>query len=530
MGAAPVGRVGWWATVAISGLFLLAVGLQWNSYQMIAVADGVAYVTGGINLVRTGSFVGPWGRLEDWFPPLYPLLIGVFSLGGTLEPVGVGRVVAATASLAALLLTVWMLPGSSDRPSCEGVLAAAVLAANAQFQSSATSLMSEGLACALTLAGLGLYLRWPYDPRTTLRMATGACVGLAYLVRPEAIILLPAWMLIDLWTLTWKVTLRNMLVAGAASLVFVIPYVVYLHGLTGRWALTNKSQVTLAFSRAAYYGGSAFQVEPKTLELAYASFDVTSASELRRYSGNLARFPATLCGEILRCWLGGGVLIAAAWGAVVLARERGWRTLLGVLSLGTYLIVVAYYFVGARFMHGVLPSLAVLAGVGLAAWLRIARSWAQFPVRACLAALVLIWVLLGLAESASRWPRWVIVDGPGWKTLLRDAGMQLPTAGLPRGGMYEEGATLGYYAGQVRRRIPPIGSLAIWHAYLRRNEPFGRPIWLSLTTRELVAYPGVLREAFERDELPYPKVLTLADDRGRVVVYRLDEYLASVPP
>lgn len=78
--------------------------------SIVAVADEIGYITGGIKLVTTGEYSNPCGEPELWFPPVYPVLIGCLSLGGLLASFLIARLISAVASIGRLLL-VYQLVG-----------------------------------------------------------------------------------------------------------------------------------------------------------------------------------------------------------------------------------------------------------------------------------------------------------------------------------------------------------------------------------------------------------------------------------
>ena len=99
-----------WGLVPIVLALTLAIVLQWNGPQSIAVADEIAYITGGVNLVVSGEYTNPFGEPELWFPPVYPLLIGCLSLGGLLDAFLVARLISSIAAIGTLVLTYQLVP------------------------------------------------------------------------------------------------------------------------------------------------------------------------------------------------------------------------------------------------------------------------------------------------------------------------------------------------------------------------------------------------------------------------------------
>src|SRR5439155_836924 len=82
--------------------------------------------------------------------------------------------------------------------------------------------------------------------------------------------------------------------------------------------------------------------------------------------------------------------------------------------------------------------------------------------------------------------------------------------------VYEDGATFGYYAGQVRGRVTP-NDLPTLRRYVDRHH--GGPVYLVLTTSSRY-HPSLEALLHERPASP-EHLMTVEDHRGRVVVYRL---------
>lgn len=81
----------------ISSLFLLKMNYiiyEWDSHM---------YLAAGKNLVTGQGFTRPSGKAELWFPPFYPLLIGIFyKMIGRLELAG--HLVSVSAFLISIVL------------------------------------------------------------------------------------------------------------------------------------------------------------------------------------------------------------------------------------------------------------------------------------------------------------------------------------------------------------------------------------------------------------------------------------------
>ena len=82
--------------------------------------------------------------------------------------------------------------------------------------------------------------------------------------------------------------------------------------------------------------------------------------------------------------------------------------------------------------------------------------------------------------------------------------------------MYEAGATVGYYAGQFRRRLTH-NDLSTIERFIYAKET--GPVYL-VVARFQKYHPTVAR-LIEQEGSPYRPVLIIDDDRGRVVIYRV---------
>jgi hypothetical protein len=499
----------------IGGLFLAALTLQWGGLQSVATADGIAYIIGGVNLVRTGHFTSPFGTPEDWFPPIYPLLIGVLSLGGRIDPMLVGRLISAVNGLATVVLVWWCLR-THPAPAAAPAIAAIALAGNASHQLLSSSTMSNATATMLAFAAFVTWLGGHETAGVARSGLLGLLAGLSYLVRPEAVVLLPLWAIADGYSLGIKAFVKRYAVACTVTAAVMLPYIVYLHEVTGRWTISNKSEVNLVGGRAAYYGGPRDYINPDSLEMGYYRYDVTPRAEALRYLHNW-RLIGQAYAAIYRPPVGGGLLLCAAVGAADLLARRRWRLLWGLLVQFAYLPVLAYYVVSPGYLHATLPALSVLIGFGLANLVGLALSAGAHRAARLAAGVVVLWGLLGLTESWTRYPRWGLTAPPPAKGLLREAGLRFAAKGLPGGFMYESGATVGYYAGLRRGRIPEANDLATLVRYIRSHHR--GPVYMALTTQE--RYPPSLEELLRSDAPPFDVVLALEDRRGRVVVYRV---------
>lgn len=526
--------------VTVLLLFVTALSLQWNGHASIAVADDIAYVVSGTNLIARGEFINPFGEPELWFPPVYPALIGLLSLGGRIDPFLVARLISSVAAIVTLVLlyrlvrrTLSSLFASQTASAC-ALLAVALLAGHPAFQLHAVRALSESLATCLVVAALSFQLAMPRSWKTAA--GTGLLTGLAALTRPECVLCLPVWLAFECW-LSWRVptaagsnsvrsrvssALQRGVLASMICGLTLLPYAAWLHQHTGRWTISNKGEVNLAAGRAAFHNTPREFIDPATLEMGYFTTDTSLGMEVRRYLFN--------CGKLLDAFIesspakfGAALAGLLALGGLLILWRRERTVLLALLATLPYLIVVAIYDVGgSKNLHMALPAIVMLQAVS-ACWL-----W-QRHRQAGLAVLSLL--LLGTLESASRQPRWTLTADRVPASELREAGQQLrstlrhnpssdPVGAASTAVLYENGATVTYYSGLLRRRLTP-NDLPTLLAWIEKHEPAERTIYLALSEHTSAALDSSVKELLSGARPGFTPVLH-RPGRQAVIVYRVE--------
>lgn len=305
-----------WSWAALGAILVLA--FAWRAAGAMAIVypsvDGVNYMTIARTLVRDGSL------MFSTFPPGWPLIIGLpLSLVGVEDPMAVLRV-AQAANVILGVCAVALAYRVARRPLGRGgaLLLAAFVALLPDLVITATTDLSEPSYLAFLLAAWWA-LRRGWD------RATGLLFGFAYLIRPEALVILGA---VVLWRSVRDRTVHWKPLVGAA--VFVVPFVLFVHHATGVWALSSKG-----------------------VFLDQAVEDRGAGELVIRWFANAGTF----LGE-LPAIVGWPVVLLAAWGAV---RWRGPE----LLALAPVLLVPLFSFrMDPRFWMPLLPFVAWLAVAG----------------------------------------------------------------------------------------------------------------------------------------------------------------------
>ncbi len=523
------------AAIAPLAVFITALAVQFQGPTSVIGTDGVEYVTSGVNLAGRGVYENATGQAEIWVPPLYPALIGIASGAGAIDPFLVARLIAGFFGCLAVLLTTHLGRLAGGGRLLPGVVAGLLLALSPTYQVASESALSEAVAAALALSAAWFW--WTATPRTAwVRYSLiGAFTGLAYLTRPEWLVLLPLLALVEaVVARSWRIG-TQWLVAGAIFLACALPYVAWVSyatasssrtGATELVRTSTRGQIVLASGRASYYGHPRERLDPATGELKIWMDHPTAAQEARRYLWNWTR----ILGGYARAFGGAlAVFVAAAalTGAIGLVRAGDWRTLLGLACFLAYLPVVAALDFKPRYLVGSLPALSILAGLGAAAavtqlWRH--RTWTTGSIAAIVLVAGLGATLVSAGAASLRPPAGA---GPGG--LLRRAGRQLRAMDLRPGVLYEPWLEAAYYSGQ-RAHVLTCDELPTVLAYINHREPPGTPV------RILVSSFASCLGATVRALLDHPKpglkqLLRLRDEHGIVVVYELERAgLARLQP
>lgn len=228
---APSGRPGppgpWLAILAVAALARLAFVVVMP--RQILWPDGLEYEAVARSLVQHGTF-----GLQTLRPPGYPaLMAAVYALSG--ESLFTLRVVEAVLGAAGVMLLGWI--GAATFGRTAGLFAAALMALHPVLAFLPSTQYSESTLVFVLVLGLGaLFAAWRRGGLWRWAIA-GALFGLAALVRPTTVFMLPGLGLglLIAQRSAGRVRLAPLLVAIAALIVVVTPWIVRCHAVHGRW-------------------------------------------------------------------------------------------------------------------------------------------------------------------------------------------------------------------------------------------------------------------------------------------------------
>jgi len=327
------------------------------TYQVIS-ADGIGYVSVAKELMR--------GSVSFWsanHPPIYPALIaftGLFvpdmELAGRLVSIFMGSLLAIPLYLV-----------GRDLFSREvGIIAALVAAVWPPLRSWSCEVMSQATYLTLLLAGFYLFLLMVRLKRPVFGFLSGVLMGLAYLTRPEVLMVYAAMLFFEIVRLCLEVEGRSRhrfgaLLSGLAGfLVLLIPYLLILKVITGSWQLTGKSGPALADALSRYLEHPDLKRELGFQSLGY--LDV-----IKRYPDFVvqnARYNLAKTWDIFAPkWL----WIAAFVGFVFAgkSKESVWERLFLCSLFAPLLVLITFFFVGPEYLQFYLPPFFLWGAHGL---------------------------------------------------------------------------------------------------------------------------------------------------------------------
>lgn len=234
--------------VVLPALLLVAAAVRvawWAAYVDVIENEGVEYTRLAWNWFHGQGYVSIFGGTHTLFPPFYPLLIGLGApLAGSEE--AAARVISLLAGLALVAAVHGLARAVFDERVA--VVAGALAAVHPALVALSVTTYSEalylGLATAATYAAVTCLRR----PGRAHAAATGLLAGLAYLTRPEGLLLglgLGGLLLASgiLRHRSWQKGLRDAAIALGVAAIVAAPYVAHLSRIAGGFRWEGKSAV-----------------------------------------------------------------------------------------------------------------------------------------------------------------------------------------------------------------------------------------------------------------------------------------------
>jgi 4-amino-4-deoxy-L-arabinose transferase-like glycosyltransferase len=382
--------------LALILIFAAGIRLYWAFTQTHVIeGEGAEYASIARNLLKGKGYVGSLGEgTQLLFPPLYPLLIAAYSpLTGDLETAG--RLVSVTFGTLLLLPIYFISRRIYNRKV--GMMAAILAACHPLLVRLSASVYSEAVFLTLVMAGTYWSLQSLSLRRIKDCALSGACFGLAYLTRPEAMGY-PLLLVFSLLSLCLfgagrlkRATLLSGIVLGS-FLIVAVPYMLFLSLQVGQFRLEGKSSLNYTIAERMNAGMSYGQASYGLSKDLKEEGPVLNPNTFIKSSG----FPRTSFGSIIQNIIASakrnveplyGILFCSAFGSPILcflvaiglfrnpwSAQRLTSEGFLALCLGFQIaVLIAMNELMFRYAFPVLPFLIVWAAQGLSE----IGSWAK---------------------------------------------------------------------------------------------------------------------------------------------------------
>jgi 4-amino-4-deoxy-L-arabinose transferase-like glycosyltransferase len=229
----------------LAGLLLLALAARIAVFELgqdRPNPDERAYVDLAVEWAATGELARD-GVPETHIAPLFPALHAVALRLGA-PPHDSARFLALLLSALAAPVAVWAAAPLLGWRAAS--LAGLLVALHPRLLKTAEWIQPEHLTAVLWLVFGGALWRRQW-------WLAGAALGLAYLSRPEAALLLPIWWLYEM--LVERREWRRMVGASLLALGLAFPYLLHLRSAVGSWVLTGKTEWVYQLGQVETVGG-----------------------------------------------------------------------------------------------------------------------------------------------------------------------------------------------------------------------------------------------------------------------------------
>jgi 4-amino-4-deoxy-L-arabinose transferase-like glycosyltransferase len=317
----------------------LAVRLLWLAYHGLGEItwDGAEYARTATNLASGHGYLGLRGTTNFVFPPFYSLTIAaLLPLTGDAERAGLA---VSLISGALFVLPVYLL-ATAVFSRRTGILAASIAAVFPFVVELSTVVLAEMLFLTLVTAGLAFLVRAAQAFTVRDACLCGAACGLAYLTRPEGILIEALAVATIVCAAFGARSARRLPVLGFAVIlpfaVVAAPYIAFLSSNAGHVRIEGKSflnlDIGMRMQRGMSYAVAAdaidrdlnevgpelrrdYYFEPRDREkISNGRIVAFAAENTLRHSKDIAKIALSpLCGTIVFAAFVLAGLLAGAW-------------------------------------------------------------------------------------------------------------------------------------------------------------------------------------------------------------------------
>ena len=236
--------IGFSKTLNEKQVLLLLIGISFGlRLYAVLMAQGIAYDGAHYGFVARDFLKGHFIKgLSSPAPPFYPFLIFLFS-PDTSHVEMTGRLLSLFFGTLGIIPLFYLVKKAIGQK--EAVFSALLYCFHPYLLTYSGMLLTEATYWGLLI--LSVYFFWMGMRKEKVwRIALSGCfLGLAYLTRPEGIgyiLVYLIWIIVEgILKKRWfkEIILTGVLILSV--LIFVIPYIVYIHQETGQWLISKKA-------------------------------------------------------------------------------------------------------------------------------------------------------------------------------------------------------------------------------------------------------------------------------------------------
>ena len=223
-------------------LILLGITFGLRLYAVL-MAQGISY---------DGAHYGFVARdfLKDHFikglsspaPPFYPFLISLFSMD-TAHVEIIGRCLSLFFGTFTIIPLFYLVKKTIGQK--EAIFSALFYTFHPSLVTYSGMMLTEATYWGLLILSVCFFWTGLNNKKVMKIMLSGFFLGLAYLTRPEGIgyiIIYLIWIVVDgILKRSWPKKFVFMGILILSVLIFVVPYVLYIHQETGQWLISKKA-------------------------------------------------------------------------------------------------------------------------------------------------------------------------------------------------------------------------------------------------------------------------------------------------
>ena len=224
--------------------------------QKVIETDGPYYAEIGKNLISGNGYIDIEGNLNLLLTPLYPILIGLLSF--IIKNLELSARLISIVFGSLLIIPVYLIAKKFYGKKI-GYLGALFIALYPPLVYISTITYTDSLY--LFLLFTSLYIGWLAltENKMKLYLVLGLMLGLTYLTRPEGVfyVILFSVLIILKFIKTLKINIKkiffSILLLLFGFLIISSPFILFLHNNTGKWSLSEKTDVVFEFREKELY-------------------------------------------------------------------------------------------------------------------------------------------------------------------------------------------------------------------------------------------------------------------------------------